>query len=246
MADHGHGIENKSLPKSGWLPNGGTITQGFNVWEYIPELGINAPHQGIDVAGRRGDPVMTPEHAVVEAAGWDPFGGGNFVKLLLDGGQTVELFHLQNINVKQGQDLSANTLLGHLDSTGASTGDHLHFQVNSGGKSIDPWSWLVEVAKTATPPSAEGGTPFDAFKNMNDFFGHLTTPGHSPCDPPADEMGLFRAIDAATCPQNWWKVLFSSVGVVLISVGIIIYFFEQEKQIAVKVIQEAPAAAEVA
>jgi hypothetical protein len=249
---HGAEIVDTKVAGNGWLPKGGTISQGFGTLEFIPSLGIDATHQGIDVAGHRGDPVTLPAntHATVTGAGWDAFGGGNFVQLLLDDGSQVELFHLQDVVVKAGQDLTGSNLLGHMDSTGASTGDHLHFQVNQGGKPVDPWNLLMQAAGAAATSAAgsQGGSlnPFDAFKNVNDFFGHLIAPGHDPCSPPQDEMGVFKVIDGVTCPQNWWKVGISAVGVVLIGIGVAVYFFQQERQAAITIVHDVGSAAEVA
>lgn len=231
---------------SPWLPNGrNTLNQLFGVWEYIPELHINAPHEGIDVGAKHGDPVVLPagEHAMVTGAGWDTHGGGNFVQLKTDAGDTIQLFHLQDVAVKVGQDLSGGVLLGHVDSTGNSTGDHLHFQVNDpAGKPVDPWSWL-----TATPAAAgvggASGNPLDSLASVGDFFGHLTNPGHDPCSAPSSEVGVLRIIDAVSCPQNWWKTLFVGIGVAMIGAGVFVYFFKEEAKAVVEI---APLAAEAA
>lgn len=232
---------------SAWLPNGGTITQGFGVWENVPQFGINAPHMGIDIAGKRGDPIMLPEgmHATVQEAGWDPFGAGNFLKLALDNGSTVQLFHMQNLNVHQGQDLSGGVLLGHLDSTGDSTGDHVHFQVDSpSGVAVDPWSVIQHVVGSVGGSSSDNGVAgFLGLGNVNDFFGHLVSPGHNPCSTPSGEVGILRVVDAVSCPQNWWKVLFTGTGIALIIFGAIVYFFKEEKQVGQVVVQDVGAAA---
>lgn len=232
---------------SPWLPNGGTITQLFGTWEYIPQLGINAPHEGMDIGTAYGSPVQLPQgsHATVTGAGWDSMGGGNFVQLKLDDGSIVDLFHLKDVAVKVGQDVSGSTLLGHVDSTGNSTGNHLHFQVMQAGKAVDPWGWLQGQLGQAAGSTATGGSinPLDAFKNVNDFFGHLISPGHDPCSPPSDEIGVLRVIDAFTCPANWWKGLFVGIGVVCIGVGVFIYFFKEE---ATAVREAAPLIAEAA
>lgn len=249
-----HPAVGSPLGANAWLPNGGTVTQDFGVMEYIPSLGINAPHEGVDIGVNTGSRLQLPSglHAVVQKAGWDSFGGGNFVQLLLDDGSVVQLFHLQSIAVKAGQDLTGGTLLGLTDSTGASTGPHLHFQVNQGGKPVDPWSWLMGVlpggvvAGAAANAAGSSGNPLDTLKNVNDFFGHLVSPGHDPCSPPADEAGLFKVIDAATCPQNWWKVGFVGLGASLILFGLIVYFFQQEKAATVTVVHEAERAGEAA
>jgi Peptidase family M23 len=230
---------------SAWLPNGGTISQGFNTQEFIPSLGINAPHEGVDIATPIGSPLTLPSNvtATVQKAGWDPFGGGNFIQLELADGSVIQLFHLQDTLVKAGQDLTGGTLLGHTGSTGASTGPHLHFQVNESGKPVDPWAWLTGLGSAAAPNTGGSLNPFDAVKNVNDFFGHLVSPGHDPCSAPSSEMGVFKVIDAVTCPQNWWKVGFVGLGTGLILFGFVIYFFQQEKAAATVVIRDTEEAA---
>ena len=186
--------------------------------------------------------------ATVQKAGWDSFGGGNFIQLLLSDGSVVQLFHLQDSVVKAGQNLTGGVLLGHTDSTGASTGPHLHFQINQSGKAVDPWAWLTGLGSAVAPNTGGSGidlNPLDALKNVNDFFGHLVAPSHDPCSPPADEVGLFKVIDAATCPNNWWKVGFVGLGGAVILLGIIVYFFQEEKSAAVVVVRDAGEAAVV-
>lgn len=211
-----------------WLPNGSVMDQDFGVPEYLPQFGINGTHEGVDLGGRTGDPVVLPAaigHASVAGAGWDRYGGGNFVKLALDDGTTVDLFHLNDTAVKAGQDVTGGTLLGHLGSTGNSTGPHLHFQVNQGGTPVDPWHWITElpvVGGIAGGAEQAGST----LRNVNDFFGILTK------------------------PENWWRALFIAAGAVMITIGVVTYFFKEERGTVVTVVHEAeqaaPAVAEAA
>jgi hypothetical protein len=247
----GKSYQNNQKVTSAWLPNGAVLTQGFGVMESLPQFGINAPHQGIDLAGKNGDPINLPAgtHAVVQEAGWDPYGAGNFVKLLLDDGSTVQLFHMKAINVVQGQDLTGSQLLGWMDTTGDSTGPHVHFQLdNPSGISIDPWNLIEGVGGAGGGAGGIGGipNPLDALKNVNDFFGHLVSPGHDICSPPSSEVGVLRVADALSCPQNWWKVLFVVVGGILIFTGGITYFFKEEKQVVVNLHSDLGEAAEAA
>lgn len=46
--------------------------------------------------------------------------------------------HLDQIDVKEGQEVDTQTLLGMMGNTGASTGKHLHFEVSIGGYPVDP------------------------------------------------------------------------------------------------------------
>lgn len=232
---------------SPWLPNGGTISQGFGTLEYIPSLGLNQTHEGIDIGATRGDPIISPVAATVIGAGWDDFGGGNFVHLDLGDGTTVFLFHMQDVAVKMGQTISPNELLGHIDSTGKSTGDHLHFQVDQGGIPVDPWNWINGIlGGSSAVINKSPANPLDALKNVNDFFGHFVNPGHDTCSPPADENALFKVIDSLTCSRNWWRAIFVMVGIGMIGTGVVIYFFKEESAAVQVVAKEGGEAAALA
>jgi hypothetical protein len=215
--------------------------------EYIPSLGINQTHQGIDVAATRGSPVQTPVHAVVNSVGYDATtGAGNFVVLGLDSGQTVHLYHLQDTVVKVGQDLSPGTLLGHVDSTGNSTGDHLHFEVQSAGKAIEPWTYFQEVvgnsavtmSSTSSDPCA--GVPWYSlpFCRIQHYGDSLGAAGNAVTG--WGNVGAFAS--NALQPKYLWRVMFIGVGVSLIGIGVMIYFFDKEAAV-VKVVAPMAAAA---
>ena len=46
--------------------------------------------------------------------------------------------HLEQITVKEGEAVSAGTIVGISGNTGKSTGPHLHIRIRKGGKSVDP------------------------------------------------------------------------------------------------------------
>jgi len=52
-------------------------------------------------------------------------------------------YHLDSINVKAGQSVNKNTILGYTGQTGRATGIHLHLGIKrlSGGSWIDPEAW---------------------------------------------------------------------------------------------------------
>ena len=47
-------------------------------------------------------------------------------------------FHLSKTEVKKGQVIKKGTPIGRIGSTGRSTGPHLHFQLQRGGKTYNP------------------------------------------------------------------------------------------------------------
>jgi murein DD-endopeptidase MepM/ murein hydrolase activator NlpD len=203
------GVDYKQDQKvtSGWLPGiTGVMTQGFGVFEGI--LGINAPHTGIDVSAPTGSPLAMPAgySGRVVAAGWDSGGFGNRVVVMLQDGSQVLLGHMQDVAVSPGQLVNPGDLLGHVDSTGLSTGSHVHFQVDVGGKHVDPWQWLTGAA-SATGSAAVGASPL------------------------APVGQFFDAVNRLSKPNNWWRLLFVVVGGVMVMVGMQTYFFKENVKV---------------
>jgi murein DD-endopeptidase MepM/ murein hydrolase activator NlpD len=100
-------------------------------------------HPAIDLAGKLGSPVLaTTSRQKVVFAG--PRGGyGNAVITLDVYGWTHLYGHLQRITSRVGQMLDQGDKLGHLGSTGHSTGPHVHYEVrNSKGTHINPVTLL--------------------------------------------------------------------------------------------------------
>jgi len=100
-------------------------------------------HPAIDLAGKLGSPVLatTSRQRVVFAG---PRGGyGNAVITQDPNGWTHLYGHLQKITSRVGQMLEQGDKLGHLGSTGHSTGPHVHYEVRNGkGTHINPVTLL--------------------------------------------------------------------------------------------------------
>ena len=47
-------------------------------------------------------------------------------------------FHLLDVTVSAGDILERDDVIGHINSTGKSTGDHLHYQINGPNGAVDP------------------------------------------------------------------------------------------------------------
>jgi hypothetical protein len=108
----------------------GRVTSGFNQ---------GRRHPAIDLGGALGSPVFaTTVMQTVVFAGWRG-GYGNAV-IARDAIGRLHLYgHLQKIIARVGQVLDQGTKLGHLGSTGHSTGPHVHYEVRDGkGGHINP------------------------------------------------------------------------------------------------------------
>jgi murein DD-endopeptidase MepM/ murein hydrolase activator NlpD len=115
-------------------------------------------HLGIDVLLRNfrvqdaGVPVIAAADGVVDLVvdgrfdrntSWDLGGGfGNHVVLSHAGGVTSTYGHLRSgsVAVSRGQRVERGALLGFVGSSGRSNWPHLHFEVRSGGRAVEPFA----------------------------------------------------------------------------------------------------------
>lgn len=100
-------------------------------------------HPAIDLAGALGSPVLatTSQQTVIYAA-WRG-GYGNAV-ITRDAYGWIHLYgHLKSITARVGQVLDQGDQLGHLGSTGYSTGPHVHYEVRDAkGAHVNPVTLL--------------------------------------------------------------------------------------------------------
>ena len=99
-------------------------------------------HRGIDLRGAKGDPVYAMADGVVVIA--EPmYYEGNFV--VIDHGQRFFTYymHLDQIKVKEGDRVTAGTLIGRVGTTGLSTAAHLHVSAVIRDVDVDPMSLLM-------------------------------------------------------------------------------------------------------
>ena len=113
----------------------------------------------------------------VTFAGWEnpqnhSAGFGQYVKIDHENGYFTLYGHLDTISVVVGGRVSATQTIGTTGNTGASTGEHLHFQVRRGDDSatrvsVDPYGWkglnvLWNLPAVTSPDSFEPNASFDA------------------------------------------------------------------------------------
>jgi murein DD-endopeptidase MepM/ murein hydrolase activator NlpD len=121
----------------------GAVTQPFGV----PELGVGAPHTGLDIGVGTATPVLASASGVVTFAGGDPSTGYGYYAIVDDGGGVSTLYgHLALPPfLHPGQFLAQGGLIGLSGSTGFSTGPHLHFEVRLNGVPVDPQRVLPPI-----------------------------------------------------------------------------------------------------
>lgn len=123
------------------IPCEGLITSGIGVRK-DPFTGLMAMHNGIDIATNKGTPVYAPAAGTIVDCGWDR-GMGNFI--VIDHGNDLRTYygHLSLIKVRNGQYVQRMDILGLVGSTGRSTGPHLHYEIRSYNRPLNPREYFV-------------------------------------------------------------------------------------------------------
>lgn len=112
------------------------LTSRFGMRRH-PVLGGYRMHSGVDLAVPAGSPIAAPADGVVSYADWRG-GYGLLVTLEHGGGLQTRFAHLSRLMVSQGQQVTKGQLVGLVGSTGRSTGAHLHYELRSNGRAVDP------------------------------------------------------------------------------------------------------------
>jgi murein DD-endopeptidase MepM/ murein hydrolase activator NlpD len=99
-------------------------------------------HDGADLVASTGTPVYAASDGVVIGAA--PNGGyGNWIRIDHQGKLSTVYGHLSSFapGIQEGASVSQGELIGFVGNTGRSTGSHLHFEILSGGKAVDPLAY---------------------------------------------------------------------------------------------------------
>lgn len=117
-------------------PAKGVVTQRFgeNVDRYLAAFGSQG-HNGLDIGGALGTPVLACAPGVVAWVGVDD-SYGNYIRIWHETlGFHSFYAHLDAATVQAGQRVTQGQQIGRMGSTGNSTGPHLHFEIRLGHQS---------------------------------------------------------------------------------------------------------------
>jgi murein DD-endopeptidase MepM/ murein hydrolase activator NlpD len=120
-------------------PVGGPISSYFGNRN---RHGRKKHHEGIDIAANKGAPVHSARSGHVIYADSKLSGYGKMVIVRHADSFTTVYAHLTGFNVKKGQFVSRGQLLGKVGRTGRASGYHLHFEVRTDKKPVDPLLYL--------------------------------------------------------------------------------------------------------
>lgn len=130
------------------------VQGGWQITSYFggridPITGVAGTHGGQDLAfyGCRGAAIYAPSAGTL-AQGWDTSGGGNWSGITLDDGSYIGIGHASSFAPGASyRRVAAGEHIAWCDSTGSSTGDHVHIAYRPTGSTsyADPWPLLDDA-----------------------------------------------------------------------------------------------------
>jgi hypothetical protein len=124
-----------SVPTDGWVRN-----RGFGM-KINPFTGKLSFHAGVDMKADKGTPIFAAADGVVNYGG-PASGYGNLI--VVDHANNMQTYygHCSAILVHNGQVVKRHQIIGRVGETGMATTPHLHFEIRTNGKPIDPMQYL--------------------------------------------------------------------------------------------------------
>lgn len=129
----------RSLDRFAW-PTAGGVSSGFGMRKH-PILGYVRLHNGADIGGACGNPVVATQSGTVTKAGYSSSSGNNVrVNHGRINGPVVETayLHMSRLAVRVGQRIAKGQVIGYVGTTGLSTACHLHLALYKNGSGSDP------------------------------------------------------------------------------------------------------------
>jgi len=137
--------------KAGWThPTGGQGRVSSKPGPRKSPGGVGSTsHKGYDIALPKGSPIYAAKAGTVTKAGWQDAGNrkkGYGLRVEIDhgGGYTSRYAHAVegSLSVKVGDKVKAGQQIMKCNSTGSSTGHHLHFEIRLNGNFQDPGPYI--------------------------------------------------------------------------------------------------------
>ena len=124
------------------VPSSHNITSNYG-YRIHPISGTKKLHAGVDIGAAGGANIVAADAGTVILSSFGYNGGyGNYVIISHGNGITTRYAHCSNLYVSVGQSVSKGQTIAAVGSTGASTGNHCHFEVRIDGESKNPLNYL--------------------------------------------------------------------------------------------------------
>lgn len=98
-------------------------------------------HSGLDIANEKNAPIYATADGVIKFCDWQS-GYGRLI--IVDNGYNYNTYygHLAKILVNKGDKVRRGQLIGLMGSSGTSTGNHLHYEIQYYGKAVNPAKFI--------------------------------------------------------------------------------------------------------
>lgn len=122
-------------PVQGWT----TSDFGYRI---SPFTGLREFHKGIDIATRKGTPIIATADGTVTYVGTKGFLGKT---IIVDHGHgmVTRYSHIDKALKKRGDKVKRGDIIARVGSTGRTTGPHLHYEVHLNGIQTNPKKYIL-------------------------------------------------------------------------------------------------------
>lgn len=124
------------------------ITSRFSLRRLHPIRKVYRPHYGVDYAARIGTPVQATADGTVTSVRWNK-GSGRMIRIRHKNYYETMYLHLRNYakGIRKGAKVKGGQVIGHVGSSGESTGPHLDYRIKYRGRYINPLAWRFKPVK---------------------------------------------------------------------------------------------------
>jgi len=122
-------------------PTEGWISSKFGYRE-SPFTGRREFHKGMDIANRKGTPIVASADGVVTYSGSKGF-LGNLIVIDHGHGIVTRYAHADKLLKQQGEKVKRGDTIALMGNSGRSTGPHLHYEVRLNGISVNPSKYIM-------------------------------------------------------------------------------------------------------
>lgn len=109
---------------------------------YDPITGAMTGHSGLDLGASKSTPICAVKAGTVKIVSYGSTGYGYHLNIDHGDGLVTLYGHCSKILVKEGQTVKAGDIIARIGSTGRSTGNHLHLEVQVNGTAKNPRNYL--------------------------------------------------------------------------------------------------------
>ncbi len=122
-------------------PVRGVVTSKFGRRK-SPFTGLKEFHKGLDIANRRGTPVVATADGVITYASTKGF-LGKLITINHGHGMVTHYGHLDKLLKKSGEKVKRGDIVGTVGTSGRTTGPHVHYEVRISGMPVNPEKYIL-------------------------------------------------------------------------------------------------------